>query len=311
MGAESVLFVVFPLAVLAFFPIFACVMEEKDIALVLASGGAKGFAHIGAIEELERQGYRITSIAGASMGALVGGIYAAGGLEPVKEWMCRLTRSKVFSLADFAWSPRAILKGERLMEALQTLVPDCPIESLRIPYCAVATDMKTGEEVRFREGSLYDAIRASISIPMVFTPVEQGGRLLVDGGLTNGLPLDCVLRRPGDLLVAVNLDDYRWGGPSESEGLSSDLSGRLTRLHPVRRLRRGIQALSSNYASMLYDTISVLMKRNTEMALRLTPPDIYLNVDVGEYGSYDYDRAEEISRLGEEQMRRCLAALRG
>lgn len=285
--------------------------DDKRIALVLASGGAKGFAHIGAIEELERQGYRITSIAGTSMGALVGGIYAAGGLDRVKEWMYQLNRTKVLSLADFAWSPRAILKGERLMEALQTLVPDCPIESLCIPYCAVATDLKTGQEVRFREGSLYDAIRASISIPMVFTPVEQGDRLLVDGGITNGLPLDCVQRQPGDLLVAVNLDDYRWEESPEAEVPVPSFSARLARLGPVRRLQNGINALSNNYVSMMYNTLSILMKRNTELALRLTPPDIYLNVELGDYGSYDYDEAEEISRLGEEQMRRCLAALRG
>ena len=282
-------------------------MEKRKVALVLASGGAKGFAHIGAIEELERQGYEITSVAGTSMGALVGGIYAAGGLERVKQWMYQLTRRQVFSLTDLTWSAHALMKGDRLMEALQELVPDCPIESLRIPFCAVATDMKTGSEVVFRQGSLYEAIRASISLPMVFTPVHSGDQLLVDGGITNGLPLDRVQRTEGDILVAVNLDDYHWEEDEEDdqEPISSKFR-RLARLNPMKKLQAGINALGNNYLSMMYDTMSILMKRNTEMALRLTPPDIYLNVEMGDYGSYDYDKARQISRLGTRQMRQAL-----
>lgn len=117
---------------------------KQKVALVLASGGAKGFAHIGAIEALEESGYEITSIAGASMGALIGGIYAAGGLDKVKEWMYDLTDREVFRLVDFTFSPNALVKGNRLMDALKAIVPDCNIEDLEIPYCAVATDLKEG-----------------------------------------------------------------------------------------------------------------------------------------------------------------------
>ncbi len=287
-------------------------MKKKRVALVLASGGAKGFAHIGAIEELESQGYEITSIAGTSMGALIGGIYAAGGLDQVKEWMYQLTRMKVFSLADFTWSTHALLKGNKLMKALQKQVPDCSIEDLRIPYCAVATDLKTGNEVVFRNGSLFDAIRASISIPMLFTPVEMNDMLLIDGGITNGLPLDRIQRTEGDLLVAVNLEDYRWEGNDNFESRHEETSSRfpsLSGIKPLRSLQKGINALSNNYISLTYDTLSILMKRNTELALRLTPPDIYLNVELGEFGSYDYDRAEEIAALGREQMKETLQKL--
>jgi len=289
--------------------------KKKPVALVLASGGAKGFAHIGAIEELENQGYEIASIAGTSMGALVGGIYAAGGLDQVKEWMYHLTRKKVFSLADFTWSTHALLKGNRLMKALQEQVPDTPIEQLRIPFCAVATDLRTGSEVVFRSGSLYEAIRASISVPMLFTPVEMDDMLLVDGGITNGLPLDQVKRTPGDLLVAVNLEDYRWEEsddtpPQKVKTSSQGHQGKTEHTHtgfqPLRKIQNSINALSNNYISLTYDTLSILMKRNTEMALRLTPPDLYLNVELGDYGSYDYDCAEEIAALGREQMRKTI-----
>lgn len=268
--------------------------------MVLASGGAKGFAHIGAIEALEESGYEITSIAGASMGALIGGIYAAGGLDKVKEWMYDLTDREVFRLVDFTLSPHALVKGNRLMDALKAIVPDCNIEDLEIPYCAVATDLKEGLEVVFRSGSLYDAIRASISIPMLFRPVEHGDMLLIDGGITNGLPLDRVVRTEGDKLVAVNLEDYEW---EDDEGERQQMEGKASPFSILsRKFQKGLNALSNNYISLTYDTISILMKRNTEMALRLTPPDIYLNVSLGEYGSHDYDEAEAIAKLGHEQM---------
>lgn len=276
--------------------------EKKKVALVLASGGAKGFAHIGAIEALEEAGYEITSIAGTSIGALIGGIYAAGGLDKVKEWMYDLTRKKVFSLADFTLSTHALLKGEKLISALQNLVPDCQIEDLPIPFCACATDMKTGNEVVLRHGSLYDAIRASISIPMLFTPVEMDDMLLIDGGITNGMPLDKVERTPGDILVAINLEDYEWNNDDDDESEMKPKGSGLFRYNPFRKLQSRFSALSNNYVSMTYHTISILMKRNTELALKLTPPDIYINMELGEYGSYDYDQAEAISMIGKEQM---------
>lgn len=271
---------------------------------MLASGGAKGFAHIGAIEALEECGYEITSIAGASMGALIGGIYAAGGLDKVKEWMYDLTDREVFRLVDFTLSPNALVKGERIMDALKAIVPDCNIENLNIPYCAVATDLKEGREVVLRSGSLYAAIRASISIPMLFRPVEYEDMLLIDGGITNGLPLDRVVRTEGDKLVAVNLEDYEWEDDDAEMPKAESGTSALTLLS--RKFQAGLNALSNNYISLTYDTISILMKRNTEMALRLTPPDIYLNVSLGEYGSHDYDEAEAIAKLGYEQMKEVL-----
>ena len=279
---------------------------KQKVALVLASGGAKGFAHIGAIEALEESGYEITSIAGASMGALIGGIYAAGGLDKVKEWMYDLTDKEVFRLVDFTLSPHALVKGDRIIDALKAIVPDCDIETLKIPYCAVATNVKEGEEVVFRSGSLYDAIRASISIPMLFRPVEYGEMLLIDGAITNGLPLDRVKRTKGDLLVAVNLDDYEWeeDNTNVAHHQQEDVSP-FTLLS--RKFQAGLNALSNNYISLTYNTISILMKRNTEMSLRLTPPDIYLNVNLKEYGSHDYDEAEAIAKLGYEQMMKVLS----
>lgn len=266
-------------------------MERKDVALVLASGGAKGFAHIGVIEELERRGYHISSVAGTSMGALIGGLYAAGGLERAKKWFYDLDNKKIWSLLDFNWSISSFVKGEKLIEAMKEIVPDVLIEDLPIPYCAVCTDLKTGEEVVIREGSLYDAIRASISLPVIFTQVSTEDQVLVDGGLVNGLPLNRVARKPGDLLVAINLDDYEW-----NEHEVKKPTGRFL------KMRSTLNALSNNPVNMLYRSLSVAIRQNINLSLQLTPPDIYLNVDLTGFGSYDYDKARKIADLGRRQL---------
>ncbi len=178
----------------------------KNVALALASGGPRGFAYIGAIEMLQERGYRITSVAGTSAGALVGGIFAAGGMEPFKEWLFGLDTMKVMTLIDFTVSRNYLVKGDKVMDAIRKRVPEVNIEDLSIPFSAVATDLHTGEEVVFREGPLFEAIRASISIPSMFRPVRWKGRTLVDGGMVNTFPLNRVERTPGDILVGFNVN---------------------------------------------------------------------------------------------------------
>lgn len=176
-------------------------MNKPKVALVLSTGAARGIAHIGVIEELERQGYEISSIAGCSMGALIGAAYAAGRLQACKELLCSLNNRKVMGLVDFTLSAEGLLKGNRIMKKLSTILPDVNIEDLPIPYTAVATNVLTDREVVFDRGSLHDAIRASISLPMLFVPVKKQDMVLIDGGITNPLPLSQVRRHDGDLLV--------------------------------------------------------------------------------------------------------------
>lgn len=189
----------------SFFVIFA--FMKKDVALVLSSGGPRGWAYIGAIEELISRGYRITSVAGTSIGSLVGGIFAAGKLEDVKEWLFTLDAWKVFSLMDISLSRNHIVKGDKVIAAIKEIVPDVNIEDLAIPFRAVAADLYTGEEVVFDKGPLFDAVRASISIPSLFRPVKYGFRTLVDGGIVNTMPIDKVVRTEGDILVAFDVND--------------------------------------------------------------------------------------------------------
>lgn len=192
----------------------------KNVALALSSGGPRGFAYIGAIEVLQKRGYRITSVAGSSAGALVGGIFAAGGLTPFKEWLYGLDPVQVVSLMDFAPSRNSLVKGDKVIRAIKERVPDVRIEDLPIPFAAVATDLFTGEEVIFREGPLFTAIRASISIPSMFRPVKWHGHTLVDGGLVNTFPLGLVQRREDDILVGFNVNRI------DAEGIASYMKTR-------------------------------------------------------------------------------------
>ena len=178
---------------------------NKKVALVLGSGGARGYAQIGVIEALEARGYQIGCIAGCSMGAVVGGIYAAGKLDEYREWTESLDYLDVLRLLDVSFRLGAI-RGEKVFGKIHEIVGEIDIEQLAIPYTAVATDLTNQQEIWFQEGCLHKAMRASAAIPSLFTPVTQGSRMLVDGGLLNPLPIVPVVSSHCDLIVAVNLN---------------------------------------------------------------------------------------------------------
>ena len=182
--------------------------SKKRVALALSSGGPRGFAYIGALEVLQERGYEVSAVAGTSIGALVGGVYAAGHLAEFKEWLLSLNTRKVFSLMDFSLSMSHIVKGEKIMEAIRTVVPDMKIEEMKMPFCAVATNLYTGEEVLFDRGDLFAAIRASMSIPSLFKPVQHGNTVWIDGHSSNCLPLNRVRREKGDILVGFDTNFF-------------------------------------------------------------------------------------------------------
>jgi NTE family protein len=179
---------------------------SPTVSLVLGSGGARGYAHIGAIEELRAQGYDIRSVAGSSMGALVGGVYAAGKLDAYRDWARALQRLDVLRLLDWTFSGGGFIKGDRVIEQIRTLIGDIRIEDLPISYTAVAVDLYAQREVWFSRGPLFDAIRASIAIPTVFRPHHYEGRTLVDGGLLNPVPITPTLRDLTDCTIAVDVN---------------------------------------------------------------------------------------------------------
>jgi NTE family protein len=187
-------------------------MSKKTVSLVLSSGGARGMAHIGAIEALEESGYEIVSIAGSSAGALIGGMYATGKLPKFKDWICNLDKIDVFSLMDFTISSRGFIKGDKVFGELKKLIADCHIEDLNIPFVCTAVEIPSGKEHVFRKGSLYAAIRASVSIPTVLTPAKIHGKEYIDGGILNPIPLSLLPKeKRGEIVLAVDLN-----GPKEA-----------------------------------------------------------------------------------------------
>ena len=280
-------------------------MKQK-VALVLGSGGARGTAHIGVIRELEKQGYEITSISGTSMGALVGGVYAAGKLDEYEKWLTSLGKMDVFNLVDFTLSTSGIIKADKVLKELQKFIPDQKIEDLPIKYSAVATDIKHRKEVVITEGSLYDAIRASISIPMVITPLQKNDTLFVDGGVLNPLPLSRVYRQENDILIAVDVNAHI---PYEKLAVKNPEIGYFERLTrgKLGEFQKKLSELipknkkeSHGYFSLINDTSSLMLAQITKLSLELNPPDVLIQISRNSCGTFDFYKAGELIEIGKK-----------
>jgi NTE family protein len=263
-------------------------------------------AHIGVIEELEAQGYRITSIAGCSMGALIGGFYAAGRLADYREWMKTINRNKMRELIDFSFSWNHIVKGERIIEAMKEVVPDVRIEDLPIPYCAVSTDWEHGEEVVFSEGSLYEAIRASISLPSFFDPVRKNGRVLIDGGVINPLPLNRVERHEGDILVGSDVSGHDYEAQSKLQQIAREKRKADRSLGNVILNKLIPNNIEFNYITLLSRTSSLMIRQNSKLMAQLVKPDVLIDIQMDKYGSFDYDKSEKLITIGRNKTRQAM-----
>ena len=276
-------------------------VKTKNVALALSSGGARGLAHIGAIEEVEAQGYHISSIAGCSMGALIGGVYAAGKLNEFREWMKTIDRKKMLGLIDFSLSLNHLVKGTRIIEAIMEFVPDVNIEDLPIPYCAVATDLKAGREVMFRKGSLFKAIRASISLPSFYEPVKRDDMILIDGGIINPLPLNRVKRQAGDMLVGVDVSGHDYKAQWDE----------LQRLTAIQKHDKSLKTkildmlipdnIEFNYYTVLSRASSLMIRQNSILMTRLMNPDILIDIQMNRYGTFDFDKSEKLIAIGRQK----------
>lgn len=278
----------------------------KDIALVLSSGGARGLAHIGVIEELEAQGFHISSIAGTSMGALIGGIYAAGKLQEFREWMKSIDKRKMLELTDLSFSLNHLVKGNRIIDAIKKIVPDTKIEDLSIPYCAVATDLENGREVTFRKGSLFGAIRASISLPGYYEPVRINDMVLIDGGTVNPIPLNRVVRKKGDLLVGVDVSGHDYKGQSQLQHFIEERRRQDKSLSQQILNRLIPDNLDFNYFTMLSRTSSIMIRQNSKLMAQLTHPDILIDIQLRRYGGFDYDKSEKLIAIGHKYAQRAI-----
>ena len=273
-------------------------VQTKNVALALSSGGARGLAHIGAIEQLEAQGYHISAIAGCSMGALIGGVYAAGKLEEFRDWMKTIDRKKMLELTDFSLSLNHLVKGSRIIEAIMEFVPDMAIEDLPIPYCAVATDLKAGREVVFDKGSLFEAIRASISLPSFYEPVQRDDMILIDGGVINPIPLNRVKRQPGDILVGVDVSGHDYKAQWEKKQALAERRKHDKSLKAQILDKLIPDNIDFNYLTVLSRTSSLMIRQNSILMAQLTHPDILIDIQMSRYGSFDYHLSEKIISIG-------------
>jgi NTE family protein len=258
--------------------------RSTTVSLVLGGGGARGLAHIGVIRWLNENGYSIHSVSGSSIGALIGGIYATRKLEVYEAWVSVLERSHVLRLLDPTFGRPGLFKGERIMGVLRDLIGDCAIEELPIRFTAVATDLASGEEVWLRDGKLFDAIRASIATPLLFTPFRHGSRTLLDGALVNPVPITPTLDDPTELTIAVDLN-----GPA--------LHSRSVR--EAESTKPGLIDIAMLSMQLMQDTI-------TRLGREANLPDVTIEIPRNACGFHEFWRADELIALGRERAARVL-----
>lgn len=289
----------------------------KNVRLVLGSGAARGMAHIGVIEELEKEGYHIKEVVGCSMGAVVGGIYCAGYLPQFKKWLLSLNKLDVFKLFDFTFSTQGFVKGERVFKAIEAFLGEQQIEDFRIPFTAVAVDMLNREEVHYQSGCLFKALRASIAIPTLFTPVLEGSAQLVDGGVLNPLPLNLINKDEGDIVVAVNLN----GKPQPNDKPllpAAENTEKAAYLKMLDAFRTQILKIDSHaeekveylgFYDLLNKSYELTQDRVAELMVHIHQPDVVVTISRDACGVFEFFRAQEIIEEGRKTFRSAIPAV--
>ncbi|OED67319.1 serine protease [Vibrio splendidus ZS-139] len=276
----------------------------KTVSLVLGSGGARGLVHVGIIRWLIEHGYQIKSISGCSIGALIGGVYAAGKLDEFEEWVTSIDQSDMAMMLDFSWQSSGIFKGDKIIDTLRGLIGEISIEDLPIPYTAVAANVADEKEVWLQSGSLFDAIRASISLPLFFTPHVINGEVLIDGGVLNPVPIAPTFSDKTDFTLAVNL-----GGEPEmlqQEVIPVSLPTKESNLHEkvvhfIDNLGSSVKSKMSfnlaayDIANQAFDAMQSTIARQK---LAAYPADITLELPRNACGTLEFDRSQEMIDRG-------------
>lgn len=284
--------------------------SRPTVALALGAGGAKGLAHIGVIEEIEAAGYEISAIAGSSMGALIGGIYAMGKLDVYRDWVSTLAKLDVLRLLDWTFTGGGLIKGEKIIGTLRELIGDVHIEDLPLAYTAVATDLEREREVWLTRGSLFEAIRASIAIPTIFRPHRVGGRLLLDGALLNPVPVTPLIRERADYLFAVSVDGPAEGARPDPAVAVDDENhrGRLGEwLGKLLPAGNGTPRDAAPGALELLNQSMDLMQANlSRLRLAAYAPDLLIQMPRDVSTAFEFYRAKELIELGRDRARQAL-----
>lgn len=299
--------------------------QGEPVALVLGAGGARGLAQIGVIEALQARKLRIVAVAGSSSGALVGGLFAAGKMGVYRDWLYSMSRTDMLRLLDPVFGQPALFRGDRLMHALRELIGEPRIEQLPVQFTAVAVDLLRQREVWLREGDLWDAIRASIAIPGVFTPYELHGRELVDGGLLAPLPITATRLSDAHRLIAVDM--HGWPDqPTGALGRHAD-EGRQAPVPPsqiasikpppLSRWFRRNQPVAVDppedtpphelsFSELMARSLDTMQAQIARVQLALDPPELVIRIPRDACQFYEFWRAKELIELGREQAEQAL-----
>ena len=303
-------------------------MNKPTVSLALGRGGARGLAHIGVIEVLEEEGFLIRNIAGSSMGACVGGIYCAGKLEVFRDWIVQINRMETFRLMDFTMSTQGVLKGKKVLEHLKTILGEIQIENFDIPYTAVATDVSSKEEIWMRTGDLYSVIRTSSSVPTLMMPIKLGDRVLVDGGVLNPLPLEPLMPKSTDLVIAVNINANADGHMrsremriSEELEKAIELSEEESNAYSTRMVKKvkgwlgtgqseptdKTQEKTLSYLGMLNKSYDFMQDRLCEQSIQIHKPDIVINIPRAVGTTLEFYKAQVLVEEGRTAARKAIA----
>ncbi len=281
--------------------------DVKTVSLVLGSGGARGLAHIGVIKWLEEHQFEIKSISGCSIGSLIGGVYAAGKLDELERWLLTLDKLNIASLLDPTWRSGGIFKGDKIIKTLIDLLEDIQIENLPIPFTAVATDIINEKEVWFKSGSLFDAVRASSSLPLFFTPVEYEGSLLIDGGVLNPVPIAPIFNDDTDLTVAVNLGGALMKDKIEVENKIYDIKEESLFAQGLKKFVKSYNEKEDGTSTKewgMYDiadkAFDTMQSTIAKVKIASYPPDVEVRIARNACGMLEFDRTGEMIKLGYE-----------
>jgi NTE family protein len=285
--------------------------KRTKVSLVLGSGGARGMAHIGVIEWLEKNDYEIASIAGCSIGALVGGIYAAGKLDQYRDWVCDLDRVDVVRLLDLSFGASGFFKAEKIINKLKAMVGEFRIEDLPISFTAVATDIEQQKEVWISKGPLFNAIRASIAVPILLTPYEIDGRQLLDGGLLNPVPIAPTLRDRTDLIVAVDLGappdpklERKVKRATRASAERSNKKYRQQLLDFLEDIQQSFSTREKDELSMfdiVFRSLDTMQNAVARLKLAAYNPDVIITIPRNLAETHEYWRARELIEAGRQR----------
>jgi len=281
---------------------------KKTVSLVLGSGGARGYAHIGVIQALEEQGYEIVSISGSSMGALVGGLYAAGKLDEFTQWILSIDVFELIKLVDFSFAKNGMIKGDKVFKTIEKMIGNVHIEDLAIPFTAVATNLQTQKPVWFQKGNLLDAIRASVSIPTILTPKQIGDQYLVDGGILTPLPTMPLLANHSDYTIAVNIhaDEENFIESSKKEEDIS-IQDKIAAYLDINFFKDNEEEL--NAFSIISKSIETMQNLLIRYELAAHQPDLIIEVPKNICDFYDFHKAEELIAYGKKKSEKALKEL--